>query len=75
MSEPMTLVERLRNPQWKTLGLGQAEMDAPAARRDMTLAAARIEALENAINRYLADDFSCNGGAEIMFEEVMADSA
>ena len=32
---------------------------------------ARIDRLETAINRYLADDFGCNGGAQIMFEEAL----
>ncbi len=31
----------------------------------------RIRELEGVIKRYLADDFSCNGGAQRMFEAVM----
>ena len=35
-------------------------------------AEARVRELGATINRYLADDFSCNGGAEVMFRSVLA---
>ena len=34
-------------------------------------AADEIERLWTVIERYLADDFSCNGGAEMMFREAL----
>jgi hypothetical protein len=63
MSNIMTLIERLRNPEWN---------NRERLFTDMTMAADRIEQLETAINRYLAGDYSCNGGAEELFEGAIA---
>lgn len=69
MMKVMTLVEMLNNPQRKAGG----ELDGPFNERVMARGAARIDHLETAINRYLADDFHCNGGAIELFETAMAD--
>jgi hypothetical protein len=70
-NEQMTLIERLRNPQWVGSHSNiQLHIDVTVA--NMDAAAARIERLETAITRYLADDFGCNGGAMAMFEEALA---
>lgn len=44
--------------------------DIPAAQFRL---AERVKKLEAAITRYLAGDYSCNGGAEFIFNEAMAD--
>lgn len=72
MNETMTLVERLRNPSWTTPD-SQTTLDVGRTRSDMDAAARRIEKLETVINLYLADSFSCNGGAQSMFEAALSD--
>jgi hypothetical protein len=57
----LTIIERLRSP------------DATAP--DKEAAVKRIKRLETAVFRYLADDFGCNGGAQIMFEKALYENA
>ncbi len=67
----MTLRERLENPAWVHDFVGEPRLAPDITQATMKEAAARIIELETVINRYLADDFSCNGGALRMFEAVM----
>jgi hypothetical protein len=69
--EPMTLIDRLRNPHWENLPGGARRLHIEDTLADMGESAARIERLETAINRYLAGDTHCNGGAQLMFEEAI----
>lgn len=48
----------------------KADID-PRVWSQLSVYVPRVKRLETAINRYLADDFSCNGGAEQMFNEAM----
>lgn len=50
----------------------RAEID-PRAWSQLAIYVPRVKRLEAAINRYLADDFSCNGGAEMLFNDALAD--
>ncbi len=43
-------------------------------RTELAQTIARCGKLQHAIVCYLADDFSCNGGAEIMFRAALGDS-
>jgi hypothetical protein len=70
-SEPMTLVVRLRNPAWESVGPGQAQLDKHRAIDAMREAAREIERLRAALEeiadpliaaekRALADDRRLN---------------
>lgn len=52
MNEPMTLIDRLRNPAWKSLGNGgDAILETMPSRKDMTEAADKIEQLQTALEK------------------------
>jgi hypothetical protein len=53
----LTLIERLRS------------QDATAADKEALIK--RVNRLETAVFRYLADDFGCNGGAQVLFEKAL----
>lgn len=74
--EPMTLVDRLLNPQWvhSNTSFEPPQLDIEQTRKDMQEAAGRICQLETAIFRYLAGDYSCNGGAEQLLSEAVGKS-
>ena len=73
MAERMTLVARLRNPAWAPLPGQARQLEIERTVADMQEATTRIDRLETAINRYLAGDTHCNGGAQIMFEEAIGE--
>lgn len=64
----MTLVERLDNPQWRHEPGDTPQLDVDRTLADMASAAEEIRAMRLAIDRYLAGDYGCNGGAEALFE-------
>ena len=68
MEDQMTLKERLLAVQRNDDGSMSDAVNIDA----METAASEIQRLRATIERYLADDFSCNGGAQKMFEAALA---
>lgn len=69
MTESMTLIERLNNPNRGEDGTLTDAVNIDA----MRLAASEIARLRSVIDAYLAERWSCNGGAQMMFEAAIRD--
>lgn len=70
MNEPMTLIERLRNPQWiHGTGYERPQLDVDQTRADMGEAAREIESQHARAERYR------KAFAELLAKLVTADKA